>query len=153
MPTMRIRQPPASKIKTIRCIQVIYPTTSDPRVVAFGVLVLASAYLGLAPSTIPSYGQSDKLLHFLIFFLLTVRLIHTSQTTTQTDKPALILLDPRNRSPSEPPHNLLRLHPGPRCRFRDSPRFTSSMSPTPCPLPATSADSTPSPRTVASSIP
>ncbi|KAE9981504.1 hypothetical protein BLS_007333 [Venturia inaequalis] len=48
---MRIRQPPA---------------------IAFGVLVLASAYLGLAPSTIPSYGQSDKLLHFLIFFLLTL---------------------------------------------------------------------------------
>ncbi|TID13962.1 VanZ domain protein [Venturia nashicola] len=48
---MRIRQPPA---------------------IAFGVLFLASAYLGLAPSTIPSYGQSDKVLHFVTFFLLTL---------------------------------------------------------------------------------
>jgi len=39
--------------------------------VGFGALILASAYLGLAPSTIPSYKQSDKVLHFVTFFLLT----------------------------------------------------------------------------------
>jgi len=43
-----------------------YPT------VGFGVLILASAYLGLAPSTIPTYNQSDKVLHFVTFFLLTI---------------------------------------------------------------------------------
>ncbi|QDS71349.1 hypothetical protein FKW77_002341 [Venturia effusa] len=48
---MRIRQPPA---------------------IAFGLLLVASAYLGLAPSKIPSYGQSDKALHFVTFFLLTL---------------------------------------------------------------------------------
>jgi hypothetical protein len=31
-----------------------------------------SAYLGLAPQTLPSYKQSDKVLHFLTFLLLTV---------------------------------------------------------------------------------
>jgi len=41
--------------------------------IAFCVLVLASAYLGLAPATtIPSYKQSDKVLHFVTFFLLTL---------------------------------------------------------------------------------
>jgi len=40
--------------------------------VGFAFLVLASAYLGLAPSTIPSYKQSDKALHFVTFFLLTL---------------------------------------------------------------------------------
>ncbi|TKA58684.1 hypothetical protein B0A49_10838 [Cryomyces minteri] len=39
---------------------------------AFTVLILAAAYLGLAPSTIPNYGQSDKVLHFVTFFLLTL---------------------------------------------------------------------------------
>jgi len=39
--------------------------------IAFTVLILASAYLGLAPSTLPSYQHSDKLLHFITFFLLT----------------------------------------------------------------------------------
>jgi len=49
--TMRIRQ---------------YPT------IAFCALVLVSAYLGLAPQTIPSYKQSDKVLHFVTFLLLTL---------------------------------------------------------------------------------
>jgi len=37
--------------------------------------VIASAYLGLAPLTVPSlpsYKQSDKVLHFVTFFLLTL---------------------------------------------------------------------------------
>jgi len=40
--------------------------------VGFGVLILAAAYLGLAPSTIPTISQSDKVLHFVTFFLLTI---------------------------------------------------------------------------------
>lgn len=36
------------------------------------MLLLLSAYLGLSTSKIPSYGQSDKGLHFVTFFLLTV---------------------------------------------------------------------------------
>jgi hypothetical protein len=43
-----------------------------PPAIAFGLLTLASAYLGFLPSTIPTYGQSDKVLHFVTFFLLTV---------------------------------------------------------------------------------
>ncbi|PSK46097.1 hypothetical protein B9Z65_5065 [Elsinoe australis] len=39
---------------------------------AFAVLVCMSAYLGLAPQTIPSYKQSDKVLHSVTFFLLTL---------------------------------------------------------------------------------
>lgn len=42
----------------------------------FAALVLGSGYLGLAPITIPTYGpygQSDKGLHFIAFFLLSVR--------------------------------------------------------------------------------
>lgn len=41
---------------------------------SFAVLVLASAYLGLSTQKIPQYGQSDKGLHFITFFLLTVSL-------------------------------------------------------------------------------
>jgi len=39
--------------------------------VGFAVLILTSAYLGLAKQTIPSYKHSDKALHFTTFFLLT----------------------------------------------------------------------------------
>ncbi|KAF2433833.1 hypothetical protein EJ08DRAFT_569932, partial [Tothia fuscella] len=40
----------------------------------FGILICASAYLGLAPPLegIPTYKQSDKVLHFVTFFLLTL---------------------------------------------------------------------------------
>ncbi|CAK4032307.1 related to domain [Lecanosticta acicola] len=51
MPSMRIRTPFAA---------------------SFGVLLFASAYLGLTTEKIPSYGQSDKGLHFVSFFLLTL---------------------------------------------------------------------------------
>jgi len=37
------------------------------------VLSLAAAYLGLSTQKLPQYGQSDKGLHFITFFLLTVR--------------------------------------------------------------------------------
>jgi len=40
--------------------------------VAFAVITLAAAYLGLAPSVLPAYKQSDKVLHFITFFLLTI---------------------------------------------------------------------------------
>lgn len=51
MPSIRIRQPFAA---------------------AFAVLLLLSAYLGLSNPKIPQYGQSDKGLHFVTFFLLTI---------------------------------------------------------------------------------
>ncbi|KAI9694299.1 MAG: hypothetical protein M1820_009058 [Bogoriella megaspora] len=38
---------------------------------AFVVTCLASAYLGLAPVKIPDYYQSDKVLHFVTFFVIT----------------------------------------------------------------------------------
>ena len=41
-------------------------------IAAFVVLCLIAAYLGLTPNQIPQYGQSDKGLHFVTFFLLTV---------------------------------------------------------------------------------
>lgn len=44
---------------------------------SFALLILASAYLGLSTQKIPQYGQSDKGLHFVTFFLLTVRLFET----------------------------------------------------------------------------
>jgi len=40
--------------------------------VAFAALILISAYIGLAPNTVPSWKQSDKVLHFIVFFLLTL---------------------------------------------------------------------------------
>ncbi|KAF1987613.1 hypothetical protein K402DRAFT_445765 [Aulographum hederae CBS 113979] len=40
--------------------------------VGFGVLLLLAGYLGLAPVTLPSWNQSDKVLHFVTFFLLTL---------------------------------------------------------------------------------
>ncbi|KAL9528209.1 hypothetical protein SMMN14_08183 [Sphaerulina musiva] len=48
---------------------------------AFGVLLLLSAYLGLSTSKIPSYGQSDKGLHFVTFFLLTTAFYWIIETT------------------------------------------------------------------------
>ncbi|KAI6859814.1 hypothetical protein KC318_g21465, partial [Hortaea werneckii] len=39
---------------------------------SFALLILASAYLGLSTQKIPQYGQSDKGLHFVTFFLLTL---------------------------------------------------------------------------------
>lgn len=43
------------------------------RLAGFVTLLLAAAYLGLSTQKIPQYGQSDKGLHLLTFFLLTVR--------------------------------------------------------------------------------
>ncbi|KAK5108652.1 hypothetical protein LTR62_008143 [Meristemomyces frigidus] len=51
MPSIRIRQPFAA---------------------AFVILLLGSAYLGLSNPKIPQYGQSDKGLHFITFFLITL---------------------------------------------------------------------------------
>lgn len=48
---------------------------------AFVVLCLISAYLGLAPNKIPQYGQSDKGLHFVTFFILTVSLLFIAEIT------------------------------------------------------------------------
>jgi len=43
-----------------------------PIAACFAVLVLASAYLGLSTQKLPQYGQSDKGLHLITFFLLTL---------------------------------------------------------------------------------
>ncbi|SMR60446.1 unnamed protein product [Zymoseptoria tritici ST99CH_1E4] len=43
-----------------------------PFLAAFGFLVGASAYLGLSTQKLPQYGQSDKGLHLVTFFLLTI---------------------------------------------------------------------------------
>ncbi|KAI7230416.1 hypothetical protein KC330_g6974 [Hortaea werneckii] len=43
-----------------------------PFAASFALLILASAYLGLSTQKIPQYGQSDKGLHFVTFFLLTL---------------------------------------------------------------------------------
>ncbi|KAF2859608.1 hypothetical protein K470DRAFT_300238 [Piedraia hortae CBS 480.64] len=44
----------------------------QPFAASFAVLVLLSAYLGLSTQKIPQYGHSDKGLHFITFFLLTL---------------------------------------------------------------------------------
>ncbi|EME40264.1 hypothetical protein DOTSEDRAFT_74913 [Dothistroma septosporum NZE10] len=43
----------------------------QPFAASFAVLLLVSAYLGLSTQKLPQYGQSDKGLHFITFFLLT----------------------------------------------------------------------------------
>ncbi|KAK4549207.1 hypothetical protein LTR36_007665 [Oleoguttula mirabilis] len=43
-----------------------------PFAASFVLLLLAAAYLGLSTQKIPQYGQSDKGLHFITFFLLTL---------------------------------------------------------------------------------
>jgi hypothetical protein len=48
---------------------------------AFVVLCLIAAYLGLTPNVIPEYGQSDKGLHFVTFFLLTVGSFSSSSSS------------------------------------------------------------------------
>ncbi|KAK3066085.1 hypothetical protein LTR53_017698 [Teratosphaeriaceae sp. CCFEE 6253] len=45
-----------------------------PFAAAFALLILSAAYLGLTDPKIPQYGQSDKGLHFITFFLLTGQL-------------------------------------------------------------------------------
>ncbi|CAC9887511.1 unnamed protein product [Aureobasidium pullulans] len=42
-----------------------------PFAAAFVVLILIAASLGLAPDRLPKYKQSDKVLHFVTFFLIT----------------------------------------------------------------------------------
>jgi len=43
-----------------------------PFAAAFAILLLAAAYLGLSTQKIPQYGHSDKGLHFVTFFILTI---------------------------------------------------------------------------------
>ncbi|KAI5199226.1 hypothetical protein E4T39_06351 [Aureobasidium subglaciale] len=42
-----------------------------PFAAAFVVLLFIAASLGLAPNQLPQYKQSDKVLHFVTFFLIT----------------------------------------------------------------------------------
>ncbi|KAK8222006.1 hypothetical protein M8818_000174 [Zalaria obscura] len=43
-----------------------------PFAASFVILLLVAGSLGLAPNRIPQYKQSDKVLHFVTFFLLTL---------------------------------------------------------------------------------
>ncbi|KEQ64120.1 uncharacterized protein M437DRAFT_27148, partial [Aureobasidium melanogenum CBS 110374] len=43
-----------------------------PFAAAFVVLLFIAASLGLAPNRLPQYKQSDKVLHFVTFFLITL---------------------------------------------------------------------------------
>jgi hypothetical protein len=61
---------------------------------AFLTLILLSAYLGLTTNKIPQYGHSDKGLHFITFFLLTVSI--TTSSTLNLHTP--ILFPPPNPS-------------------------------------------------------
>ncbi|KAM0710254.1 hypothetical protein Q7P35_002616 [Cladosporium inversicolor] len=55
-------------------MQILMPQirVRKPFAAAFVALCLIAAYLGLTPNQIPQYGQSDKGLHFVTFFLLTL---------------------------------------------------------------------------------
>ncbi|KAF1810632.1 hypothetical protein P152DRAFT_439599 [Eremomyces bilateralis CBS 781.70] len=48
--------------------------------VGFVVLLFIAGYLGLAPNQIPEYKGSDKVLHFLTFFILTLCFYWTIET-------------------------------------------------------------------------
>ncbi|KAK5125270.1 hypothetical protein LTR85_000946 [Meristemomyces frigidus] len=52
-----------------------------PFAASFVSLILASAYLGLSTQKIPQYGQSDKGLHFITFFLLTLTFYWAIETS------------------------------------------------------------------------
>ena len=67
---MRIRQYPACKTAPLQ--QVYASEHTHNHAVAFVGLLILAAYLGLAPQTLPSYKQSDKVLHFVTFLLITV---------------------------------------------------------------------------------
>lgn len=80
---------------------------------AFVILLLVAASLGLAPNQLPQYKQSDKVLHFLTFFLITVCLplpCHyiTLGALANHMVTAMFLLDPGNYEatcrPSHPDH-------------------------------------------------
>lgn len=74
MSSLHIRKPIAGTYKSA-AVNSAYLHIADRAVPAtFAVLVLASAYLGLSTQRLPQYGQSDKGLHLITFFLLTVRL-------------------------------------------------------------------------------
>jgi hypothetical protein len=68
MPQIRVRKQFAGKCRR----RTAYKLIANTATAAFVVLCLIAAYLGLTPNVIPEYGQSDKGLHFVTFFLLTV---------------------------------------------------------------------------------
>jgi len=78
MPQIRVRKPFAGAYiyfaycnnNTVAHISITLLTLY--LIAAFVALCLIAAYLGLTPNKIPQYGQSDKGLHFVTFFLLTV---------------------------------------------------------------------------------
>jgi hypothetical protein len=61
------------RILPVVTIHIAHINPTDTLLIAaFVALCLIAAYLGLTPNKIPQYGQSDKGLHFVAFFLLTV---------------------------------------------------------------------------------
>ena len=80
MPQIRVRKPFAgtcvqASSRSLTYIQ--HPANNTFTTAAFIALCLIAAYLGLTPNQIPQYGQSDKGLHFVTFFLLTVSPVHS----------------------------------------------------------------------------
>ncbi|KAF2666653.1 hypothetical protein BT63DRAFT_441744 [Microthyrium microscopicum] len=66
--------------------------------VGFAILCLLSAYVGLAPTSynpaLPSYGQSDKVLHFITFFLLTLCFYWILETNRRKNLQLTLLVCP-----------------------------------------------------------
>ena len=72
MPSVTIRKPFAGMRRPTATRHVLCDMYANYTTAAFAFLLLAAAYLGLSTQKIPQYGQSDKGLHFITFFLLTV---------------------------------------------------------------------------------
>lgn len=67
-----------SRKEALRLKAIVNPWTTA----AFIVLILLSAYLGLSTQRIPTPYQSDKGLHFVTFFLLTVSYMRVASRCT-----------------------------------------------------------------------
>lgn len=103
MPGLRIRKPFAGTSTTTSAVNGgrnarCKHANATHTTAAFALLLLAAAYLGLSTQKIPSYGQSDKGLHFITFFLLTVRAAparptHTPNTPTHPTQPPILTRD------------------------------------------------------------
>lgn len=95
MPQIRVRKPFAGKQTYLRASCCIVAKLTIPPA-AFVVLCLISAYLGLAPNKIPQYGQSDKGLHFVTFFILTVSSYNAGITCAFTSHPSAAVRELQN---------------------------------------------------------
>ncbi|KAJ8605070.1 hypothetical protein MRB53_041543 [Persea americana] len=73
MSAIQVRKPFAGECKSLTPARTFILLTPACATAAFAGLLLGAAYLGLSTPKIPSYGHSDKGLHFVTFFVLTVR--------------------------------------------------------------------------------